>query len=60
MAKKKLKGNYEIFDKVLEIIMENGFIIREKKLECSEMQTRATYDSFRIINLISDYLELGE
>ncbi len=38
---------------ILEIIMENGFLIKQENWNVSQMETRATYDSFRIINLLS-------
>jgi hypothetical protein len=41
---------------ILEVIMENGFLIKERNWNEGQMEIRATYDSFRIINLVSNHL----
>ena len=38
--------------KIVEIVMENGFLVTQEKWSVKQMESRAIYDSFRIINLI--------
>jgi hypothetical protein len=41
---------------ILEIIMENGFLIKQENWNEKQMEMRAVYDSFRIMNLIGNHL----
>lgn len=41
---------------ILKVIMENGFLNKENNWTDSEMEIRATYDAFRIMNLVSSHL----
>jgi hypothetical protein len=41
---------------ILEVIMENGFLNKENNWTDSQMEIRATYDAFRIMNLVSSHL----
>lgn len=48
--------NYTLHNQILEVIMENGFLIKENNWNDEQMEIRAAYDSFRILNLVSDHL----
>lgn len=41
---------------ILDVIMVNGFLIKQENWNESQMEMRATYDSFRIINLVNNHL----
>lgn len=40
---------------ILEVIMENGFLVKQESWDEEQMEIRAIYDSFRIINLVKDH-----
>ena len=63
MAKLSKKQQSHITDvikslhgEILDIIMENGFLIKQEKWNIEQQEIRATYESFRIINLVNDKL----
>jgi hypothetical protein len=63
MAKLSKKQQSNITDvikslhgEILDIIMENGFLIKQEKWNIEQQEIRATYESFRIINLVNDKL----
>ena len=41
---------------ILDIIMENGFLIKQENWDEKQMEFRATYDAFRIINFVGSHL----
>ena len=41
---------------ILEVIMENGFLIKQENWNEKQMEMRAVYDSYRILNLVSSHL----
>lgn len=41
---------------ILEVIIENGLLFKQENWDESQMEFRATYDAFRIINLVSKHL----
>lgn len=41
---------------ILKVIMENGFLIKQENWDDKQMEMRATYDAFRIMNLVSSHL----
>ena len=41
---------------ILEVIMENGFLIKQENWDEKQMEIRATYDAFRIMNLVGTHL----
>ena len=63
MAKLSQKQQSHITDvikslhsEILNVIMENGFLIKQENWSIEQQEIRATYDSFRIINLVNDKL----
>lgn len=45
-----------LHSEILNVIMENGFLIKQENWSIEQQEIRATYDSFRIINLVNDKL----
>jgi septum formation inhibitor-activating ATPase MinD len=41
---------------ILEIIMENGFLIKQENWDTSHMEMRAVYDAYRVLNLVEEHL----
>lgn len=41
---------------ILEVIMENGFLVKQENWDEKQMEIRAIYDAFRIMNLVSSHL----
>lgn len=41
---------------IIEVIMENGFLNKENNWTDAQMEIRATYDAFRIMNLVDSHL----
>ena len=63
MAKLSKKQQSHITDvikslhsEILNVIMENGFLIKQENWSIEKQEIRATYDSFRIVNLVNDKL----
>lgn len=63
MAKLSKKQQSHIADiiesfhsEILNVIMENGFLIKQENWSIEQQELRAVYDSFRIINIINDKL----
>lgn len=48
----ELRKSRSLHQHILEIIMENGFLIKQENWNEEQMEIRAIYDAFRIINLI--------
>ena len=43
-----------LHSEILNVIMENGFLIKQENWNVEQQELRAVYDSFRIINIIND------
>ncbi len=48
--------NLSLHDVIYKLIMENGFLIKEHNWSIEQMEIRATYDAFRITNLVNKHL----
>lgn len=56
---KKLRINdadNSLHRQIREVIMENEFLVKQEGWNASQVEIRATYDAFRIINLVEAHL----
>ena len=45
-----------LHSQILEVIMENGFLIKQENWDEKKMEIRGIYDAFRIMNLVGSHL----
>ena len=45
-----------LHSEIMDVVMENSFLIKQENWDVASQEMRAVYDSFRIINIVTDKL----
>jgi len=54
LTKKQKLALESLHDKIRSVIIENSIITKEQNWDLKSCELRATYDAFRILNIIQD------